>query len=51
MEARYLKEFGPRFVNIRAILSSLWAFQVSGLTPTQEDLDAIAVGSVPPKGH
>lgn len=48
MEARYLKEFGPRFVNIRAALSSLWAFQITGLTPTQADLDAIDVGSIPP---
>ncbi|WP_283177491.1 hypothetical protein [Gemmobacter sp. 24YEA27] len=48
MEARYLKEFGPRFVNIRAMLSSLWAFQVAGLTPTSDDLAAIAVGSIPP---
>jgi len=48
MEERYLKEFGPRFVNIRARMSSLWAFEITGLTPTQKDLDAIAVGSVPP---
>ncbi|MCL4068789.1 hypothetical protein M3484_19685 [Pseudomonas sp. GX19020] len=48
MEARYQKEFGPRFVNIRAMLSSLWAFKTAGITPTQADLDAIGVGSIPP---
>ncbi len=45
---KMLRAFGRRFVNIRAFLSSPAAMAHAGLTPTQADLDAQAVGRVPP---
>lgn len=48
MDARFTAEWGPRFVNIRKILSSLWAFDVAGLPPTGLDETAITTGTVPP---
>ncbi|MCP3735614.1 hypothetical protein M9979_12095 [Sphingomonas sp. RP10(2022)] len=48
MEAAFLAAFGRRFVNLRAYLSSPAALAREGITPTQDDLDAMAIGNVPP---
>lgn len=47
MELQFLREFGRRFINIRAYLSTTAALNASGIAPTQTDLDDLAVGRVP----
>lgn len=41
-------QFGSRFLNIRTYLSSTAALTAAGITPTDEDLAAVAAGSLPP---
>jgi lysophospholipase L1-like esterase len=48
MDAQFLAAFGDRFLNIRKYLSSTAVLAQAGITPTQADTDAIAVGAVPP---
>ena len=47
LESVMQQEFGRRFINLREYLSTYGVYD-AGITPTQADLDAIAVGSVPP---
>lgn len=47
-DALFIQAFGRRYVNIRKLLSSAASFDEAGLTPTSDDLTAIAAGSVPP---
>ena len=46
LESHFNKHFGLRFVNLREYLSTD-ALYDSGITPTQDDLDLMSVGSVP----
>jgi len=48
LEDTMTKAFGLRYINWRKYISSLDAFRDAGIEPTQADLDAIAVGSLPP---
>lgn len=47
MEYEMLQAFGRRFINLREELSK-FGLEDAGITPTQADLDAMAVGAVPP---
>lgn len=47
MEARFLQEYGERFLNIRAHLSSYTALSAESITPTSTDDADIAAGRVP----
>ncbi|MCM3216099.1 phage baseplate upper protein [Niallia taxi] len=46
-EKAFQQAFGRNYINLREYLSTYAIYDV-GLTPTQADLDAMAVGSVPP---
>lgn len=48
LENTMTKAFGLHYINWRKYVSSLEAFKDAKLEPTQADLDAIAVGSLPP---
>lgn len=47
LERVMTKEFGARYVNLRAYMSTEGIYD-AGITPTQADLDAMEKGSVPP---
>jgi lysophospholipase L1-like esterase len=47
LENAMQQEFGRRFINLREYLSTYGVYD-AGITPTQADLDAMAVGAVPP---
>lgn len=47
VEALFRDAFGDKYVNIRAYMSSYWALNLAGITPTATDESDIAVGRVP----
>lgn len=47
MDQQFIDAFGRRFVNVRKHLATVAALDARGITPSQTDLDQIALGRVP----